>query len=170
MTTTDDRPAPAADLDAVLRAANVLLGVAARSVLEVEDTVTSTQLRALVLIATTGARTPGELATELGVHPSNATRTCERLVRAGLVDRSEDPGDRRSVRLVLSADGSALVERVLGQRRAALAEVLASIPASDRPAVTAAFDAFARTAEAHGSAPVTDARFTLVLPADPSAP
>jgi DNA-binding MarR family transcriptional regulator len=157
------RPQP--ELDAVLRAANVLLGVAARSVLDVEDEVTSPQLRVLVLIAANGSRTPGDIATALGVHASNATRACDKLVRAGLAERTGDPADRRSVRLVLTAAGAGLVERVIARRRAALAEVLASMPAADRSATAHAFDAFARAAQASpGADPADDGRFTLLLP------
>ncbi|GAP55516.1 transcriptional regulator, MarR family protein, partial [Arthrobacter sp. Hiyo6] len=63
-----------AQVDAVLRAANVLLRVVAQSVVEVEDVVTSPQLRVRVLIATRGPQNPGAVATHLGVHPSNSTR------------------------------------------------------------------------------------------------
>lgn len=155
-----------AQLDAVLRAANVLLGVAARSVLDVEDEVTSVQLRVLVLIAATGSRTPGDIAVALGVHPSNATRTCDKLVRAGLAERTGNPHDRRSVRLLLTPAGSALVERVITRRRSALAGVLAAMPARSRAATAAAFAAFARTAQsaAAGADPADDGRFTLLLP------
>ncbi|WP_025158730.1 MarR family winged helix-turn-helix transcriptional regulator [Leifsonia aquatica] len=162
---------PAADLDAVLRAANVLLGVAARSVLDVEDEVTSPQLRVLVLIATNGPRTPGDIATALGVHPSNATRTGDKLVRAGYAERTGDPRDRRSVRLVLTPTGADLVTRVISRRRAALADVLESLPETERVAAAAAFAAFARAAEeAAGITAVDDGRFTLLLPGDRPGP
>lgn len=162
---SDVLPDPA-QLDAVLRAANVLIGVAARSVLDVEDEVTSVQLRVLVLVATTGSRTPGDIAAALGVHPSNATRTCDRLVRAGLAERTGHPHDRRSVRLVLTPAGSALVERVITRRRSALAEVLAAMPERSRAAAASAFAAFAAAAQstATGADPADDGRFTLLLP------
>ena len=153
------------DVDAALLAANVMLGVAARSVAEVEDILTSPQLRVLVTIATRGPQNLGEIAAELGVHASNATRTCEKLVRAGFIARSEDPADRRFVRLTLTRQGTALVQRVIGHRRAALAEVLAAMEPEERAAATDGFRAFARAA---GDRQVADGRFTLVPP--PGAP
>jgi len=139
-------------------AANVLLRVAARSVAEVEDVVTSPQLRVLVLIHSRGAQNLGGVAAELGVHPSNATRTCDRLVAAGLVARREDPADRRYVRLELTAKGEDLVGTVLEHRRQAIADVIAHVPAGRRPALAAAMEAFAAAAGGQGTA---DGRFTL---------
>ena len=57
----------------------------------VEDTVTLTQFRALVIIASRGPLHLAALADAMGVHPSNATRACDRLVAAGLLDRAGQP-------------------------------------------------------------------------------
>ncbi|MGH1526183.1 MarR family winged helix-turn-helix transcriptional regulator [Leifsonia sp. L25] len=149
------------DVDAALQAADVMMRVAARSVSEVEDIVTSPQLRVLVMVATRGPQTLGGVAAELGVHASNATRTCEKLVRLGLVERTEDPDDRRFVRVTLTSEGRALVERVIGHRRSALAEVLAEMEPGERNAAAASFRAFANAA---GDLPNADGRFTLLLP------
>ena len=153
---SDDEP-----IEAALRAADVLMRVAARSVMEVDHIVTSPQLRILVRIATRGPQTPGDIATELGVHASNATRAAEKLVRAGLIERQENPADRRYVRLTLTRDGEHLVERVIGHRRAAIAAVLEAMPDDERVAAARAFDAFARAA---GVQPSEDGRFMLALP------
>ncbi|MGO4276974.1 hypothetical protein AB4Z22_45290, partial [Paenibacillus sp. TAF58] len=56
--------------DAALSAANVMMRVAARSVSEVEDQVTTPQLRVLMMIAASGPQNLGAVAAELGVHPS----------------------------------------------------------------------------------------------------
>jgi DNA-binding MarR family transcriptional regulator len=149
------------NVDAALQAADVMMRVAARSVSEVEDIVTSPQLRVLVMVANRGPQTLGGVAAELGVHASNATRTCEKLVRLGLVERTEDPNDRRFVRVALTPEGRALVERVIGHRRSALAEVLAVMEPDERNAAAASFRAFANAA---GDLPSADGRFTLLLP------
>ena len=148
-------------IDSALRAADVLLRVAAQSVVEVESVVTSPQLRVLVFIATHGPQNPGDVAAELGVHASNATRTSDKLVRLGLIERREDPADRRYVQLSLTPDGQRLVERVIEHRRNAVAAVLAAMPADERDAAARAFAAFAR---ASGVDPAEDGRFTLVQP------
>jgi len=65
------------------------------------------------------------------VHPSNATRTCDRLVSAGLLDRRDDPNDRRQLQLTLTRKGQRMVESVLEHRRAAIERVMAQMaPAS----------------------------------------
>lgn len=151
-------PVPARQVDAVLRAANVLLRVAAQSVIEVEDVVTSPQLRVLVLISTRGPQNLGAVAAELGVHPSNATRTCDRLVVAGLIVRREDPADRRYIRLDLTPRGRALVQTVLEHRRQAIADVIARIPETERATVLTAMDTFAAAAGEEGT---EDGRFRL---------
>jgi DNA-binding MarR family transcriptional regulator len=148
-------------VEAALSAADVLMGVAARSVMEVDDVVTSPQLRVLVFIATRGPQNPGDIAVELGVHASNATRISEKLVRAGLVERSEDPTDRRFVTLSLTGEGERLVERVIEHRRNAIAAVLAAMPADERESAARGFAAFAAAA---GVAPTEDGRFTLQQP------
>ena len=146
------------DLDSVLAAANVLLHVAAQSVLEVEEIVTTPQLRVLILISLSGPQSLGAVAAELGVHPSNATRTCERLVQADLIARSDNPTDRRYVHLTLTDQGAALVEHVLQRRRKAMAAVLSTMPEPLRDATTSAFQAFADAAGGEGT---RDGRFTF---------
>jgi DNA-binding MarR family transcriptional regulator len=152
---SDDDP-----IEAALRAADVLMRVAARSVMEVDHIVTSPQLRILVRIATRGPQNPGDIATELGVHASNATRAADKLVRSGLIEREEDPADRRYVRLTLTPEGERLVERVIRHRRDAIAAVLAALAEEEQRAAAHAFDAFARAA---GVEPAADGRFTLTL-------
>ncbi|WP_254788629.1 MarR family winged helix-turn-helix transcriptional regulator [Arthrobacter sp. ok909] len=149
-----------AQVDAVLRAANVLLRVVAQSVIEVEDVVTSPQLRVLVLIASHGPQNPGAVAAHLGVHPSNATRICDRLVNAGLVARQDDPGDRRSVALSLTPAGASLVNTVLEHRRSAVAAVMARIPEELRGVAALGMNAFAA---ADGGEGLEDGRFTIEL-------
>lgn len=145
-------------LDSVLAAANVLLRVAAQSVLEVEEIVTTPQLRILILINASGPQSLGAVATELDVHPSNATRACERLVQADLIVRTDNPADRRYIQLALTKQGSELVEHVLNRRRSAMAKILAELPESERDAVTTAFQTFA---DAAGGSQTLDGRFTF---------
>ena len=148
-------------IDAALAAANVMLRVAARSVLEVEDRVTTPQLRVLMLIETSGPRSLTDVAAGLAVHPSNATRTCDKLVRAGYITRAEDPDDRRYALLDLTGPGRDLIEHVLRQRRRAMAEVFRNLQDDERDAVAQALRAFA---EAAGEPPSLDGRFTFGPP------
>ena len=142
-----------------MRAARVFLAVIAQSVAEVEHLVTSPQLRVLVFIATHGPQNLGAVAADLDVHPSNATRTCDRLVTAGFLDRSDNPADRRYLLLSLSGTGRALVDHVMGRRRTAIASVMERMPAELRHSMGPALDAFAQAAGEVGG----DNRFVLVL-------
>ncbi len=71
---------------------------------ELVDTVLAAS-RALVVLAARGPRGTAELAAALAVNPSTATRMCDRLVRKGLVRRYRQAGDRRAVRIALTATG-----------------------------------------------------------------
>jgi len=70
------------DVEAVMAAARVLVAVSAQSVTAVEDIVTLPQLRVLVMVASRTAPNLNAVANGMGVHPSNATRTVDRLVSA----------------------------------------------------------------------------------------
>lgn len=137
----------AADIEAVMAAARVLVAVSAQSVAGVDDVVTLPQLRVLVMIASRSGVNLGAVAQSLGVHPSNATRLVDRLVVAGLLDRRDDPTDRRNLVLALSPDGRALVDRVMDHRRTAIAEILERMPASRRRALVPVLRSFADAGE-----------------------
>jgi MarR family transcriptional regulator for hemolysin len=68
-----------------------------------------------------------DLARELDVSEPAATAIADRLVRHGLVERHDDPNDRRTVRLELSARARNLLERVEAARRAAMLELFEAI-------------------------------------------
>lgn len=142
------------DVDAVLAAARVLVAISARSVAEVESEVSLPQLRVLVMVASRGPLNLGAVAAGLGVHPSNATRAVDRLVTAGLLDRSDDPTDRRHLVLRLTEDGAALVDRVKRSRSTAVAAILERMPPARRRALVPVLAAFAR---AGGETPESDA-------------
>jgi len=133
----------AADVEAVMAAARVLVAVSAQSVADIDDVVTLPQLRALVMVASRGSLNLGAVAQGLGVHPSNATRLVERLVVAGLLDRRDDPTDRRNLVLELTAGGRELVDRVMDHRRVAIAAILDRMPPSRRRALVPVLRSFA---------------------------
>lgn len=135
-------------------AAQALVGVTAQSVAEVEDLVTLPQLRVLVLVASRGALNLQALALAMGVHPSNATRACDRLVAAGLLRRGESSVDRRNLVLVLTDDGQQLVDAMVQRRRRAVARVLGQVPMTRRRTLAAAMRAFGLAA---GEAPAGSA-------------
>jgi hypothetical protein len=68
-------------------------------------------------------------------------------VRKGLVRRHRQAGDRRAVRIALTAAGRDLVTEVSRQRRAELGRLLGALPADQHEPVIAAFRAFAAAGE-----------------------
>jgi DNA-binding MarR family transcriptional regulator len=136
----------AEQVDAVLRASRALVGIAATSLAAVEDVVTVPQWRVLVLLHTRGPMNLASVAAELDVNPSNASRTCDRLTRAGLLNRREAKLDRRNVTLTLTAAGRRLVQRVTKQRRTAIEKALQKMAVTDRDRLAAALATFAEVA------------------------
>lgn len=145
-----DVPHPAAlaeQVDTVMRTSRVLVGVIAASVEEVGSTVTVPQLRVLVMAADHSPLTLGNVAEGLGVHPSNATRTCDRLVSAGLLNRRDDPHDRRQLQLTLTRKGRRMVDSVLEHRRVAIERVMVQMDPVSAARLGAALSEFLRAAE-----------------------
>jgi DNA-binding MarR family transcriptional regulator len=157
------RPVEPSDavLDRVLAGARVVAGVIAASLADVEDRVSLPQLRVLVAASDRGALTLGEVADLLGVHASSATRLVERLVRSHLLDRRDDPDNRRQLQLSLTRQGEHLVHSVLEHRREAFRRLLATQPTADQEAVADAMNTLAN-AVTNG----TDAQ-TWVVPTAP---
>jgi DNA-binding MarR family transcriptional regulator len=69
------------------------------------------QFRTLLTIDHAQPATISELARRMGVGLPAASHLVDRLVTAGLVERAEDPGDRRRTITRLSSSGQALVDR-----------------------------------------------------------
>jgi DNA-binding MarR family transcriptional regulator len=147
-TVSTDGPSPAQAADELLVASRVLVAVAARSLAGIEHEVSVVQFRALVVLWEDEPRSLAALAGELDVHPSTATRLCDRLVAKGLVDRHVAEASRREVELRLTDDGRRLVARVTDQRRADLVRIARRLSAAERRALLSAFEAFDRAAAA----------------------
>jgi DNA-binding MarR family transcriptional regulator len=137
---------PSRSTDAVLVASRALVGVAARSLADTEETVTLVQYRALVLLASRGDMNVGALAEALDVHQSTATRLCDRLRTRGLIDRGHSLQSRREVVVSVSRAGQAVIRSVTAKRRAEIDRIMARLTARQRAAVTEAFTWFAEAA------------------------
>lgn len=132
--------------DAVLRASRALVGVAARSLAVVDSEVTLPQYRALVVLASRGPRLVGELAEALGIHPSTATRLCDRLVTKKLVTRATGRDNRRETTISLSVRGRRLVDRVTVLRRREIEAIVERVPPELWGATVAALTTFSEAA------------------------
>lgn len=133
--------------DAVLLSSRALVAVASRSIAAVDESVTLPQFRALVVLERdpSGMKV-GELARELRIQPSTATRLCDRLIRQRLARRRVNPASRREVAILLTASGAEVVAEVTRRRRREISSIMAKVPASQRDAIVEALTAFREAA------------------------
>ncbi len=129
---TPDPPDPAAMTEI---AAGVLGSLLAKATASVYPKVPAVQLRALEFIGANEPINLTRLTEELGTIASSASRVCDRLQAAGLLDRRPATADRREVELVLTSDGASLLDRLRAARRAGLAEVLERMSTQGRGAL-----------------------------------
>ena len=152
---TDKAAASDVELDVVVRAARVFAAVTAESIAQAGPSGHPSPVRVLVLVSEATSVSNSVVADALGMHISNASRICDRLVQAGLLNRRDAPANRRQIELTLTAAGAQLLESVTSYRRAAFSKILAGIAPGDRGALTTAFAIFAEAGEArhHVGAP-----------------
>ena len=72
--------------------------------------------------AAEGRLTMRDLGRAVVISKSGLTGLVDRMERAGLVERSGDPGDRRVVHVTLTPAGAALYRRARAEHRAAVAD------------------------------------------------
>jgi DNA-binding MarR family transcriptional regulator len=88
------------------------------------------QLAALYVLDERMTLRVGDVATELALSLPTASRLIDDLVRQGLVDRKEDPTDRRARILSLAAKGRAFIAKSSEARMTTMASVAADVPTS----------------------------------------
>lgn len=100
------------------------------------------QLRALLVLEAATDLNLTALAERLGIGLPTASRLCDRLEAAGMLERSLHPERRREVRLSLTAQGRRVLDDVAARRARALAAVLAGMEPAERSALRRAMKAF----------------------------
>ncbi|WP_306437577.1 MarR family transcriptional regulator [Streptomyces sp. XY006] len=100
------------------------------------------QLRALRALESAAELNLTALAEHLEIGLPAASRLCDRLEAAGLLERAWHPRKRREVRLALSVQGRHVLEDVAARRSRALAEVLAGMKASELALLSRGMKAF----------------------------
>jgi len=133
-------------VEAAMGVARALVAVSVESMAVVGDVVTLPQLRVLVVVQARGPLDLGALAAVVGIHVSNASRTCDRLVVLGLLERADDPTDRRHIELRLSPAGAALLDAVLGRRRELVTGLLSRLTREQLHTLTPLLSALADAA------------------------
>lgn len=114
---------------------------------DLPERISASQLRALVAVRRAGELTVTELARALDALPSSATRLCDRLVAAGLIERVPSAVNRRFHAISLTSSGQRLLEALDRHRERALAAVLARMGPRARQHLWEGLSAFADQAE-----------------------
>ncbi|HEX7540568.1 MAG TPA: MarR family transcriptional regulator [Anaerolineales bacterium] len=74
------------------------------------------QLSVLMRLKHGGKSGVSEIGDQMGVTSAAASQSVDRLVQLGLIERTEDPEDRRAKRLALTQKGSALIDKGIEAR------------------------------------------------------
>lgn len=96
------------------------------------------QGRLLLHLRRLGAVTQGEFGRAVGLDKSWISRVVDRFVADGFVERVPLPQDRRCLLLRLTPAGAELAAQVDARLGAHAAQLLAGIPAAERPAIAQA--------------------------------
>jgi DNA-binding MarR family transcriptional regulator len=110
----------------VERPSPVEMGEIARRGLATDIQVSPGHIQVLIAL-TRGPRSVGQLAEELEISPPAATQLVDKLAEHGMVDRHNDPADRRVV-LVDYVDGMhEVARRIVGDRRRPLRDAMSKM-------------------------------------------
>lgn len=138
------------DVETLLEATKVFAAAIAHSLAQLDEQVSVPGMRVLVMIHAYESLNMSAVAGGLGVNASTASRTCDRLVNIGLLDRRDDVSDRRQVSLTLTERGTSLVEAMLDVRRSVLGSVLDAMPPRARKSLLVGVEAFVDAAASLG--------------------
>lgn len=131
----DDDAGPRDDPEAVAREiADAIESLTSLWSLAAQDAtvrLSSHQLRALRVLQTAAELNLTALAERLDIGLPTASRLCDRLEAAGLLERALHPHNRREVRLTLTAQGRHVLADVAARRVRALVAVLAAMEPGD---------------------------------------
>jgi DNA-binding MarR family transcriptional regulator len=118
-----------------------ILGQRAPSVW-IDSGLTLTQLRSLFLIANKGSTNFRRLAETLRVTPSNVTGIVDRLVEQGLVNRTQNPEDRREMTLQTTDEGRALVSNLRDAEIEQMSQILSLLSLEELSSLARGLSAF----------------------------
>lgn len=99
------------------------------------DRVSGSQLRAMLVVEEFNGINLRGLAGSLGMILSSASRLCDRLVAAGMIERFPGRTDRREISLHLTQTGRRLLDELRSERQRRLREVLNQMSPAARQAL-----------------------------------
>jgi len=92
------------------------------------------QILVLYALLERGTSTIGDLSRHLKISQGVISRTVDRLVEKGMVERERDSGDRRVVKVALSGDGSSHATRMITYHAEKFGDQFGRVSAKDRDA------------------------------------
>jgi DNA-binding MarR family transcriptional regulator len=122
-------------MDASVRAADVM------------GDLSPVQLRALTALQEFGPSNLAQLAEEMGVTVSTASRLVDRLVSADWVHRRQAPHNRREISLTLTARGKSLLRRYDDERVLRLQACLTRLAPDRQDVLVGALEEFVKAAD-----------------------
>jgi DNA-binding MarR family transcriptional regulator len=134
-------------------AAGTLLAVWEAARERTTSRLSSAQLRAVMVVEQHDGINLRRLATLTDMLLSSASRLCDRLVAAGMLEREPGRYDRREISLHLTPVATRLLAELRADRQHRLAEILATMSAEGRAALLRGmreFDEVGRRSEAAG--------------------
>jgi DNA-binding MarR family transcriptional regulator len=81
-----------------------------------ETNLSFSQISVLMGLMHGGNSGVSDIGDQLGVSNAAASQAVDRLVQLGMIERTEDPEDRRAKRLALTSEGRALIEKGIEAR------------------------------------------------------
>jgi len=112
---------------------------------------TQAQWRALAKLSRDGALRQSQLAEELEIKPMTVTRLVDRMEESGLVERRNDPDDRRAQRLHLTERAMPIIEELWRQADCLTAEILEGVSDDERAALVAVLERIKKNLNAPGT-------------------
>ena len=122
----------------------VLIRIARRIRSRAQGDFSPSQLAVLGTVINHQPITNGRIAEIEHVRPPTTTRIVDTLERAGFVERTPDPDDRRCIRVTVTPEGHAYADEVRAAGRTWLAEQMEVLDADDVRSIESALPALER--------------------------
>ena len=131
--------------EALLAFARIAMDASVRAA-DVMGALSPVQLRALTALQEYGPSNLAQLAEEMGVTVSTASRLVDRLVAADWVHRRQAPHNRREISLTLTSQGKSLLRRYDDERISRLQNCLTRLAPDRQDVVVSALEEFIKAA------------------------
>lgn len=105
---------------------------------------TKEQLRLLAFMFMNEKSSPSAIAAHFGVSKANVTSVIHKLVEKGLLDRKENPKDRRAHIITITENGSKQIRKLREMHAAQMVSILKLMKEDDLKAFAQGLEAFAK--------------------------